>query len=54
MALGPWAGGWLFDLYASYSWLYIGSSAVGLGAAAIALTFRPPQVVPAALAAARS
>jgi MFS family permease len=54
MALGPWAGGWLFDLYASYSWLYIGSSAIGLGAAAIALTFRPPQVVPAALAAARS
>jgi MFS family permease len=51
MALGPWAGGWLFDLYASYSWLYIGSSAIGLGAAAIALTFRPPRVATAALPA---
>ncbi len=25
MAFGPWAGGWVFDTYASYSWLYIGS-----------------------------
>jgi MFS family permease len=48
MALGPWAGGWLFDLYVSYFWLYIGSSAIGLGAVAIALTFRPPRVATAA------
>jgi MFS family permease len=54
MALGPWAGGFLFDLYVSYSWLYIGSSLIGLGAAAIALTFHPPRVATAALAAARS
>jgi MFS family permease len=51
MALGPWAGGFLFDLYVSYSWLYIGSSIIGLGAVAIALTFRPPRVATAALPA---
>src|SRR5262249_19060208 len=43
MALGPWAGGWLFDAYGSYFWLYIGSFGIGLGAVAIALTFRPPR-----------
>ena len=36
MALGPWAGGWLYDTYASYTWLYIGSFAIGLAAVAIA------------------
>ncbi|MCW5639219.1 MAG: MFS transporter, partial [Rubrivivax sp.] len=41
MAFGPWAGGWVFDHLATYSWLYIGSFAFGLGAVAIALTFRP-------------
>ncbi|MBI2740150.1 MAG: MFS transporter [Rhodospirillales bacterium] len=41
MAFGPWAGGWVFDTYASYSWLYIGSFAVGLAAVAVALTFKP-------------
>lgn len=54
MALGPWLGGWLFDAYASYAWLYIGSFAVGLGAVAIAFTFRPPEeplVVPRAVPA---
>ena len=45
MAFGPWAGGWVFDTYASYSWLYIGSFSVGLAAVAVALTFRP---IPAA------
>lgn len=39
MALGPVLGGWLFDRYGSYTWMYIGSMAVGLGAVAIALTF---------------
>jgi len=43
MALGPWAGGRLYDAYASYFWLYIGSFGIGLGAVAIALTFRPPR-----------
>ena len=41
MAFGPWAGGWVFDTYASYSWLYIGSFSVGLAAVAVALTFKP-------------
>ena len=43
MALGPWAGGWLYDVYGSYFWLYIGSFGIGLGAVAIAFTFRPPR-----------
>lgn len=41
MAFGPWAGGWAFDTFNSYNWLYIASFAFGLGAVAIALTFRP-------------
>jgi len=41
MALGPALGGWIFDTYGSYGWLYIGSFGVGLGAAAIALAFPP-------------
>ena len=44
MALGPVAGGWLFDTWGSYFWLYIGSAGIGLGAVAIALLFRPPAV----------
>jgi MFS family permease len=41
MAFGPLAGGWAFDQFNDYGWLYIGSFAVGLGAAAIALAFPP-------------
>jgi MFS family permease len=41
MAAGPVAGGVIYDSFASYAWLYIGSFAVGLGAFLIALTFRP-------------
>jgi MFS family permease len=41
MATGPVAGGLIYDAFASYAWLYIGSWAVGLGAFLIALTFRP-------------
>jgi MFS family permease len=43
MALGPLAGGVIFDTYGSYGWLYVGSFLVGLGAAAIMLTFRPAK-----------
>lgn len=47
MALGPLLGGWLYDRYGSYAWLYLGSLAVGLAAAAIAVTFpRGPAMVP--------
>jgi len=49
MALGPAAGGWLYDSFGSYAWLFVGSSAIGVGAVAIAFTFRPPRTVPAAL-----
>src|SRR3954454_915937 len=41
MATGPLAGGMIYDTFASYSWLYIGSWSMGLGAFLIALTFRP-------------
>jgi MFS family permease len=41
MAFGPALGGWIFDHTGGYSWLYIASSAVGLGAVAISLTFPP-------------
>lgn len=41
MATGPVAGGLIYDTFASYAWLYVGSGAVGLGAFLIALTFRP-------------
>jgi MFS family permease len=44
MALGPLAGGWIFDAYGSYTWLYVGSFAVGLGAVAIARAFPPPKI----------
>ncbi|MES2940995.1 MAG: MFS transporter [Pseudomonadota bacterium] len=45
MALGPLLGGWLYDRFGSYAWLYIGSMAVGLGAVAIAFLF--PRARPA-------
>lgn len=41
MALGPVLGGWIFDTFGAYGWLYIGSFAIGLGAAAMALFFPP-------------
>jgi len=41
MAFGPLAGGWIFDTFHNYAWLFIGSAMVGLGAAAIALAFPP-------------
>jgi MFS family permease len=42
MALGPLAGGFVFDAFDGYAWMFIGSFAVGLGAMALALAF-PPQ-----------
>jgi predicted MFS family arabinose efflux permease len=41
MALGPLLGGWVFDRFGQYTWLYVGSFAVGLGAVAIAFAFPP-------------
>ncbi len=34
-------GGWIFDSFNSYSWLYLGSFSVALGAVAVALAFPP-------------
>jgi MFS family permease len=47
MALGPWAGGYVFDTWGSYAWLYIGSFSIGLGAVAVSLAFRPLRLPPA-------
>jgi MFS family permease len=39
MSFGPLAGGMAFDAFGSYSWMFIGSAIVGLGAAGMALAF---------------
>jgi MFS family permease len=41
MAISPMLGGWIYDSTGSYGLLYLGSFGMGLGAVAIALTFRP-------------
>jgi MFS family permease len=41
MATGPVAGGLIYDSFASYTWLYLGSAGMGLGAFLIAMTFKP-------------
>jgi MFS family permease len=52
MATGPVAGGLIYDTFASYTWLYVGSWAMGLGAFLIAMTFKPfPKATPSAQAA---
>ena len=49
MALGPVAGGWLYDAFGSYFWMFVGSVGIGLGAVALAFTFRPPRALGAPL-----
>jgi MFS family permease len=39
MALGPLAGGWVFDTFNTYNWLYVGSFGIGIAAVAVALSF---------------
>jgi MFS family permease len=39
MALGPWAGGYVFDTFHGYTWMHAGSFAIGLAAVAVALSF---------------
>jgi MFS family permease len=51
MATGPLAGGLIYDTFASYSWLYVGSWGLGVGAFLIAMTFKPfpkeqPELAP--------
>lgn len=43
MAFGPLGGGWLYDTFGTYQWLYIASAAVGLAAAGMALVFPPAR-----------
>jgi MFS family permease len=43
MAFGPVGGGWLFDTFGTYHWLYIASAAIGLAAAGMALAFPKPR-----------
>jgi MFS family permease len=47
MALGPWAGGIVFDTFNSYLWLYVGSFSIGLAAVAVALSFPTIERKPA-------
>ena len=48
MSIGPLAGGWIYDAYASYAWLYVASFGIGIGAVLAAMAFRPfPQATPA-------
>jgi MFS family permease len=46
MATGPLAGGFIYDTFASYGWLYIGAWGIGIDAFWIALTFRPYAAKP--------
>jgi MFS family permease len=48
MSIGPVAGGWVFDTYDNYAWLYIASAAVAVGAVMLATTF--PKPVPIRMA----
>jgi MFS family permease len=55
MAAGPLVGGWIFDHFGAYMWLYIYSFAMGIGAVAIALAFPPfPRSIPLRLKEAAS
>jgi MFS family permease len=51
MSTGPVVGGLIFDAFDSYSWMFITSFALGIGAFLIGLTFKPfprqPVPVPA-------
>ena len=39
MAIGPVGGGWVYDSFGSYGWMYIGSGLLAFGAVAISLAF---------------
>lgn len=44
MAFGPVGGGWIFDTFGDYHWLYVSSAAIGVAAAVMALAFPRPSV----------
>jgi MFS family permease len=47
MGLGSFAGGWLYDEFGSYVWMFVTSATIGAMAGLLALTFRAPRLVPA-------
>jgi MFS family permease len=47
MGLGSFAGGWLFDQFGSYVWMFVASATIGAMAGLLAFTFRAPRLVPA-------
>jgi MFS family permease len=47
MASGPVLGGWLYDTFGSYGWLYLASCGFGIVAVLMAMTFRPAEGQPA-------
>ena len=47
MSLGILGGGWVFDTFHNYAWLYIASGAVAAGAVMMALMFPKPAPAPA-------
>ena len=51
MALGAPLGGWLFDRFGGYGWLYAASSVIGVAAALIAITVRAHRVPTTAVSA---
>ncbi|MBB5041057.1 MFS transporter [Shinella fusca] len=51
MATGPLTGGLIYDTFATYTWLYVGSWGIGIGAFLIAMTFRPADRAREAVAA---
>jgi len=44
MGLGSWAGGFIYDAFGTYAWLFISSAAIGLMAMVLALMFRAPRL----------
>lgn len=46
MALGPVAGGWAFDRFGAYLWMYLGSALVAFAAMAMACVFPPTRAKP--------
>jgi len=51
MAIGPVAGGWVYDALGSYFWMFLASTVIGVGAVLVATTFRAPRPLVPALAA---
>jgi MFS family permease len=47
MSLGTVGGGWVFDTFHNYAWMYIASGAVAAGAVMMALLFPKPAPAPA-------